>query len=209
MTEMKSTVYVIDDDPSIRTSLHRLFKSVGLSVETFSSAPEFLTSPPIDGPACLVLDVRMPELSGLDLQEELARAGIAVPIIFITGHGSVPMSVRAMTAGAVDFLEKPVDDQDLLDCVHRTLEQDRLKKQERNETDEIKSRFESLTAREREVMTYVVTGRLNKQIASELDISEKTVKVHRARVMKKMKVTSLAELVRFADRLKISLPDVR
>lgn len=207
MTEEKSTVFVVDDDPSVRGGLGRLFKTVGLAVETFASAREFLERPLAEEPACLVLDVRLPELSGLDLQAELARAGVAIPIIFLTGHASVPMSVRAMKAGAADFLEKPVDDQQLLDAVHRALARDRRARQDQAEVAELRRRLESLTPREREVLSYVVAGRLNKQIAAELGTSEKTVKVHRARVMEKMKVSSLAELARLAEKLDLSLPE--
>jgi RNA polymerase sigma factor (sigma-70 family) len=208
MTGAEGTVFVVDDDPSVRGGLARLFKSVGLAAEAFASAREFLELPSPEGPACLVLDVRLPELSGLDLQTGLARAGVAIPIIFITGYGTVPTSVRAMKAGAADFLEKPVDEQQLLDAVHRALEQDRRARQERAEVAERRRRLESLTPREREVLAYVVAGRLNKQIAAELGTSEKTVKVHRARVMEKMKVASLAELARLAEKLDLSLPEV-
>ncbi|NIT36028.1 MAG: response regulator [candidate division Zixibacteria bacterium] len=208
MTGAEGTVFVVDDDPSVRGGLARLFKSVGLAAEAFASAREFLGRAPIEGPACLVLDVRLPELSGLDLQEELARAGVAIPIIFITGHGTVPTSVRAMKAGAADFLEKPVDEQELLDAVRRALEQDRRARQEQAEAAERRRRLESLTPREREVLSYVTAGWLNKQIAAELGTSEKTVKVHRARVMEKMKVVSLADLVRAAEKLDLSLPEV-
>ena len=207
MTEEMGTVFVVDDDSSVRGGLGRLLKSVGLAVETFASAREFLERGRAEGPACLVLDVRLPELSGLDLQAELARAGVAIPIIFITGHGNVPISVRAMKAGAADFMEKPVDDQQLLDAVHRALERDRRVRQEQAEVAELRRRLESLTPREREVLAHVVAGRLNKQIAAELGTSEKTVKVHRARVMEKMKVSSLPELVRAAEKLELSLPE--
>lgn len=208
MKEAESTVFVVDDDPSVRASLGRLFKSVRLGAEVFASAREFLERAPAEGPACLVLDVRLPELSGLDLQAELARAGVAIPIVFITGHGTVPMSVQAMKAGAADFLEKPVDDQQLLDAVHRALDRDRRARQERAEVAELRRRLESLTPREREVLSYVAAGWLNKQIAAELGTSEKTVKVHRARVMEKMRVSSLAELARLAEKLDLSLPEV-
>ena len=207
MTEEMGTVFVVDDDSSVRGGLGRLLKSVGLAVETFASAREFLERGRAEGPACLVLDVRLPELSGLDLQAELARAGVAIPIIFITGHGNVPISVRAMKAGAADFMEKPVDEQELLDAVHRALERDRRVRQEQAEVAELRRRLESLTPREREVLAHVVAGRLNKQIAAELGTSEKTVKVHRARVMEKMKVSSLPELVRAAEKLELSLPE--
>ncbi len=208
MKEGKATVFVVDDDPSVRGSLGRLFQSVGLAVEAFASGREFLERGPAEGPACLVLDVRMPELSGLDLQEELSRSGVAIPVVFITGHGSVSASVRAMKAGAADFLEKPVDEQQLLDAVHRALERDRLGKREEAELLELRGRLASLTPREREVLGHVVAGRPNKQIAAELGTSEKTVKVHRARVMEKMKVASLAELARLAEKLHLSRPEV-
>lgn len=208
MTPEDGIVFVVDDDPSVRGGLARLFKSVGLAAEVFASAREFLERAPAEGPACLVLDVRLPELSGLDLQAELARAGVAIPIIFITGHGSVPISVRAMKAGAADFLEKPVDEQQLLDAVHRALERDRRARQERAEVAERRRRLESLTPRERQVLAYVVVGRLNKQIAAELGTSEKTIKVHRARVMEKMNVASLAELARLAEKLDLSPPEL-
>jgi FixJ family two-component response regulator len=208
LTGGNPTVFVVDDDPSVRGSLGRLFKSVGLMVELFTSAREFLDRRPAYGPACLVLDVRMPELSGLDLQAELARVGVAIPIILITAHGNVPMSVRAMKAGAADFLEKPVDEQELLDAVNRALERDRQTRQGQAEVAGLRSRLESLTPREREVLAYVVVGRLNKQIAADLGVSEKTIKVHRARVMEKMKVSSLAELVRSAEKLDLTLPRI-
>lgn len=207
MTDADSTVFVVDDDLSVRGGLGRLFKSVGLAVEVFASAREFLERPPAGGPACLVLDVRLPELSGLDLQAELATRGVAMPIIFITGHGSVPISVRAMKAGAADFLEKPVDEQELVDAVHRALERDRLARSEEAGLSDMRGRLASLTPREREVMAHVVAGRLNKQIAADLGIAEKTIKVHRARVMGKMKVSSLAELVRAAEKLDLTLPE--
>ncbi len=207
MTEEKNTVFIVDDDPSVRGGLSRLFKSVGLAVETFSSAAEFLERGRGEEPACLVLDVRLPESSGLDLQAELAKAGVAIPIVFITGHGSVPISVRAMKAGAADFLEKPVDEQELLDAAHRALERDRQARRERAEVADLRRRLASLTPREREVLLYVAAGRLNKQIAADLGTSEKTVKVHRARVMEKMEVSSLAELARLAEKFDLSLPE--
>lgn len=207
MTEGENIVFVVDDDPSVRVGLGRLFKSVGLAVEIFASAAEFLERGRGEEPACLVLDVRLPESSGLDLQEELARAGVAIPIIFITGHGNVPTSVRAMKAGAADFFEKPVDDQQLLDAVHRALARDRRARREQAEVAELRRRLASLTPREREVLAYVAAGRLNKQIAAELGTSEKTVKVHRARVMEKMKIASAAELGRLAEKLELSLPE--
>lgn len=194
-------VFVIDDDDAIRRALQRLIRSVGLNVETFSSAREFREREPPDEPACVVTDVRMPGLSGLDLQSELADAGFHVPIIFMTGHGTVPMSVRAMKAGAFDFLQKPVDEQALLDAVHGAIEHDRRAHAERAELAPIRRRLESLTPRERQVFELVVRGLLNKQIALELGASEKTVKVHRGRVMQKMEADSLADLVRMAERI--------
>jgi RNA polymerase sigma factor (sigma-70 family) len=199
-------VFIVDDDGAVRRSLERLIRSVGLEVETFASAQDFLRRDPPGGPACLVLDVRMPGLSGLDLQKELATAGLGVPIIFMTGHGTVPMSVRAMKAGAVDFLEKPVDEQVLLDAVHQALDRDRQARSEQELRSSIEERVASLTPREREVLALVVTGLLNKQIAGELGTSEKTVKVHRARVMQKMEADSLAELVRMAEAVGIRGP---
>jgi FixJ family two-component response regulator len=197
-------VFVVDDDSSVRRALERLLKSVGLDVETFGSASEFLERGAPDRPACLVLDVRMPGLSGLDLQKELAAAGLAVPVIFMTGHGTVPMSVRAMKAGAVDFLEKPIDDQVLLDAVHQAISIDRRSRDQRSARRSIEERVGSLTPREREVFALVVQGLLNKQIAGELGTSEKTVKVHRGRVMQKMQADSLADLVRMAERVDLS-----
>ena len=199
------TVFLVDDDPSVRRALTRLIKSSGYAVHAFASAGDFLehrrTSP--EGAACLVLDVRMPGLSGLDLQRELQVANAVLPIVFITGHGDIPMGVKAMKEGAVDFLPKPVNDKDLLKAIEQALARATHDQAERRELDEIKNRVESLTPREREVMTLVVRGLLNKQIAFELGTVEKTVKVHRARVMEKMKVQSLAELVRVVERLGI------
>lgn len=196
-------VFVVDDDDSVRRALSRLIRSVGLEVETFASAQEFLDRRPPDRPACIVTDVRMPGPSGLDLQEELIRAGRTTPIIFMTGHGTVPMSVRAMKAGAVDFLQKPVDEQLLLDAIHKALERANRERQEQAQLEEIQARIATLTAREREVFELVVSGLLNKQVAAELGASEKTIKIHRARVMHKMQADSLADLVRMAERLGI------
>jgi FixJ family two-component response regulator len=206
MTEADAIVFVVDDDEGMRQSLKNLVGSVGLRVGTFGSAQEFLRSKPIDVPGCLVLDVRLPGLSGLDLQKRMADAGIEIPIIFITGHGDIPMTVQAMKAGAVEFLTKPFRDQDLLDAIQQALERDRMARKQRAEIEELHGRFDSLTPREREVMGLVVAGLLNKQIAGELGTSETTVKIHRHQVMEKMSAGSLAELVRMADRLGIPTP---
>jgi RNA polymerase sigma factor (sigma-70 family) len=201
-------VFIVDDDAAVRRSVERLIRSVGLNVESFASADEFLRREPPEGPACVVLDVRMPGLSGLDLQEKLAAADLAIPIIFMTGHGTVPMSVRAMKAGAVDFLQKPFDDQDLLDAVHQALERDRQARLADEQLQNVRQRMETLTPREREVFALVVSGMLNKQIAAELGTSEKTIKVHRARVMQKMHADSLADLVRLAEKAGVGPPTV-
>ena len=206
MTEADAIVFVVDDDESVRQSLKNLVGSVGLRVEAFASAQEFLRSKLMDVPGCLVLDVRLPGLSGLDLQKRMADAGIEIPIIFITGHGDIPMTVRAMKAGAVEFLTKPFRDQDLLDAIQQALERDRTAREQRAEIEELRSRLDSLTPREREVMGLVVAGLLNKQIAGELGTSETTIKIHRHQVMEKMRAGSLAELVRMADRLGIPTP---
>ena len=200
MTSSDAIVFIVDDDSSVRTALKRLIKSVGHTVTTFSSAREFLDHDHPDVPSCLVLDIRMPGLSGLELQEEMAAQGLTMSIIFITGHGNIPISVRAMKAGAVDFLEKPFDDQVLLDAIHHAIAKDTQAKQEQTEIDEVKQRVASLTPREHDVFSLVITGMLNKQIAFELGTSEKTVKVHRARVMQKMSAKSLADLVRLAEK---------
>ncbi len=203
MTDSEALVLVVDDDDSVRKALARLIRSVGLNVETFASAREFLAREPHPGPACLILDVRMPGLSGLDLQKELAASGSTLSVIFITGHGTIPMSVQAMKAGAVEFLEKPFDDQTLIDAVHEALRKDQQARQNKTELKEIHERVNSLTPREREVFALVVTGKLNKQIAFELGTNEKTVKAQRAQVMKKMQADSLADLVRLAVKVGI------
>jgi FixJ family two-component response regulator len=194
-------VFVIDDDESIREALKSLIRSVGLSVETFASAQEFLQSKRPDVPACLILDVRMPGLSGLDLQRDLSETNIHIPIIFITGHGDIPMSVRAMKAGAIEFLTKPFRDQDLLDAIQQALERDRHARSEQADSADLRNRYESLTPRETEVFGLVVKGLLNKQIALQLGTSEITVKLHRRQVMEKMQADSLADLVRKSEKL--------
>jgi RNA polymerase sigma factor (sigma-70 family) len=200
-TKIDSIVYVIDDDPSVRDAIKSLIRSVRMNVETFASAQEFMSCKRPKVPACLVLDVRMPGLSGLDLQRELTDARIDIPIIFITGHGDIPMSVRAMKAGAVEFLTKPFRDQDLLDAIAQAIDSDREQRKQRADIADLRNRFEQLTPREREVMDLVVAGLLNKQIAIRLGISEITVKLHRHQAMEKMKADSLAELVRMSEKL--------
>jgi len=202
MKEPEPIVFIIDDDRMVREGLQSLVKSVGLRVEAFASAPEFLAAKRPDAPACLVLDVRMPGLSGLELQQKLGVENIQIPIIFITGHGDIPMSVRAMKEGAHEFLTKPIRGQDLLDAVQKAIASDRRQRKERAELNEIRARFDSLTPREKEVLELVVRGLLNKQIADELGMSELTVKTHRAHVMEKTKAESLAHLVRMAERLR-------
>ena len=206
MTETDAMVFVVDDDAPMRKSLENLIRSVGLRVEVFASAREFLRSQRPDLPSCLVLDVRLPGLSGLDLQRQTSNPGMEIPIVFITGHGDIPMSVRAIKAGAVEFLTKPFREQDLLDAIQQALERDRTAREQRAALEELRSRFESLTPRERAVMTRVVAGLLNKQIGAELGTSEATVKMHRHQVMEKMGASSLPELVRMADRLGIPIP---
>ena len=202
--DVDRTVFIVDDDPAIRESLVSLLRSVSLKVTALASVPEFLSCPRPDGPTCLVLDVRLPGRSGLDLQRELSAANIQLPVIFITGHGDIPMSVQAMKGGAIEFLTKPFRDQDLLDAIQLGLARDRERRESDRELRSLSERFETLTSREREVMSYVVMGRLNKEIAGDLGISEITVKVHRAQVVRKMSADSLPELARMADKLKLS-----
>jgi len=198
--ETKPVVCIVDDNPSVRRSLERLIESLGLTARSFASATQFLQSGHQEETDCLILDVRMPEISGLDLQEKLSGMGIFLPIIFISGHGTVPMSVRAMKAGAVDFLQKPFDEQDLIDAIYRAIDRCRQGKAEREELTEIQARLRSLTPKEHQVLACVITGLLNKNIADRLAMAEKTVKVHRASVMKKMGAPSVADLVRMAEK---------
>jgi FixJ family two-component response regulator len=198
-SDPEGMVFVVDDEPSVREAMQRLFRSVGLRAEVFASADEFLRTRLADVPCCLVLDVRMPGLSGLDFQTELAKADIQIPIIFMTGHGDIPMTVKAMKAGAIEFLPKPFRDQDMLDAVSLGLERDRARRQGEKAVADVRARFASLTKREQEVMAFVTAGLMNKQIAGEMQLAEITVKLHRASVMRKMEAKSVAELVRMAD----------
>jgi FixJ family two-component response regulator len=204
MADVSGAVFVVDDDPSMRAALGDLISSVGLRAQLFASPQEFLRSNPPDILGCLVLDVRLPGMSGLTFKQELAKAGIALPVIFITGHGDIPMSVRAMKAGAIEFLTKPFHDQDLLDAIHAAIERDRERRRGALMVVQLRECYAILTERERQIMALVVKGRANKQIAAELILSEMTVKVHRGHVMRKMKAASLPELVRMADRLDAS-----
>jgi FixJ family two-component response regulator len=206
VSEAAATVFVVDDDPSVRRATERLVRSVGFNVETFASATEFRDRARVEGPACLVLDVHLPGVSGLDLQRELTQSGVQVPIIFITGRGNIPMSVRAMKEGAVEFLTKPTRSRDLLAAIRAAVERDRESRCARLEASVLRERYERLTSREREVLAFVVAGLLNKQIAAELATTERTIKFHRAHVMQKMKAESVAELVRMAGHLGIVPP---
>lgn len=201
MSQENPTVYVVDDDISVREALKNLLQSVGLKVETFNSADMFLSSKPSTAPSCLILDVRLPGLSGLDLQRQLVQTNHEIPIVFITGHGDIPMSVRAMKAGAVEFLTKPFRDQDLLDAVSQAVEQDREARNRQTEMADLRQRYASLTTREQQVLGYVVRGLINKQIAAEIGISEATVKLHRGRLLEKMRAESLADLIIMAQKL--------
>jgi FixJ family two-component response regulator len=201
--DAQPVVFVVDDDSSVRAALSSLIRSVGLRAELLASAPEFLAAKLPATPCCLVLDVRLPGLSGLDFQSELAKASIQIPIIFVTGHGDIPMSVQAMKAGAVEFLTKPFRDQDMLDAIQAALERDRLRQESENAISELRAKFKTLTTREQEVMTLVTGGLMNKQVAAEIGVTEVTVKVHRGNVTRKMGAKSLAELVRMADVLKV------
>jgi FixJ family two-component response regulator len=206
VTDTASVVFVVDDDPSVRRAIKRLVESVGLRVELFGSAQEFLRSERPDAASCLVLDIRLPGMSGLEFQRELAKAGIHIAIVFITAHGDIPMTVRAMKAGAVEFLTKPFRDQDLLDAIQQGLERDRARRAEEAEVSTLRERLESLTPREREVLPWVVSGLPNKQIADAIGASEATIKVHRSQLMRKMGSPSLADLVRMTEKMGIALP---
>ena len=203
MSEPESIVFVVDDDPSVRSAIKRLIVCVGLHVELFESAQEFLASKLPNVPSCLVLDVRLPRISGLALQRQLAEANVRIPIIFVTAHSDVPMTVRALKAGAVEFLTKPFRDQDLLDAIHLALERDRGRRQQDAELAALRERFELLSPREREVIAMVVSGMLNKQIAVQIGTAENTVKVHRSRAMEKMQANSLADLIKMIERLQV------
>jgi len=203
-TEALPTVFIVDDDRGLRQAIHDLVESVGLRAESFASGEDFLRAKVMNRPSCLVLDVRLPQMSGLDFQQRLTETGIQIPIIFITAHGDIPMSVRALKSGALEFLTKPFRDQDLLDAIHQALERDRVAREQQSEIHNLQERVRTLTPREQEVMNLVVSGMLNKQIASEIGTSEATVKIHRGNVMRKMKAGSVVDLVRMADKLKPS-----
>jgi FixJ family two-component response regulator len=203
MNDSRPIVFVVDDDPAVSVSMKRLIRSLGLEVQTFSSAEDFLRTNRPDAPGCLVLDVRLPDLSGLDLQQELAKGNVDLPIVFVTGHADIPMSVRAMKAGAVEFLTKPFREQDLLEAIQHAIGQHRTSRQQRAEISELQQRQDLLTPREREVFPLVASGLLNKQIAHQLGASEKTIKIHRSQLMRKMKANSLADLVRMSERLRV------
>jgi len=203
LRESRPVIAVVDDDPSVREGLQSLIRSAGWSVETFASAQEFLARPRAKAPSCLILDLQLPDLSGLDLQKRMAATNLEIPIVFLTGHGDIPASVQAMKAGALEFLTKPVDEQDLLRAIQEAIDRDRRTRQQHADMHELRSRHDSLTAREREVMQQVISGLLNKQVAAELNITEFTVKIHRGQVMRKMHADSLADLVRMAESLGI------
>lgn len=201
MSKFDPIVFVVDDDAAVRDAIKDLLESVGMRVQTFISTAEFLSRTPVDAPSCLILDVRLPGMSGLEFQRHLNASGADIPIIFITGHGDIPITVQAMKAGAVDFLTKPFRDQELLDAIHRAIDRDQQRREQNAEVTGLRQRYEELTPREREVMALVTQGLLNKQIAAELGASETTIKIHRGQVMRKMQADSLADLVRMADRL--------
>ena len=203
LQESDTTIAIVDDDPSVRKGLERLIRSAGWKTETFGSAQEFLTRARIDAPTCILLDLQLPGLSGLELQKQMTEAGVETPIVFLTGHGDIPASVRAMKAGAIEFLTKPVDEQDLLNAIQEAIERNRRTRQQQADVRDLRDRYESLTSREQEVMQQVVSGLLNKQIAAELKITEDTVKFHRGHIMRKMQAGSLADLVRMAENLGI------
>ena len=203
MSSVAPVVFIVDDDGGVRAAMQRVLKSVGLRSEAFAAAQDFLQRTTHDGPSCLILDVRLPGISGLELQHKLIEAGVQIPVIFVTAHGDIPMTVRAMKSGAVEFLTKPFRDQDLLDAIHQALERDRVARQQKNEIAELQHRFERLTARERQVMGLVISGMATKEIASILGTREITVKVHRSQLMHKMKAKSLVELGRIAEKLKV------
>ena len=203
LRESRPVIAIVDDDPSVREGLHSLIRSAGWSVETFASAQEFLARPRAKAPSCLILDLQLPDLSGLDLQKRMAAMNLEIPIVFLTGHGDIPASVQAMKAGAVEFLTKPVDEQDLLRAIQEAIDRDRRTRQQHADLRELRSRHDSLTAREREVMQQVISGLLNKQVAAEMNITQFTVKIHRGQVMRKMHADSLADLVRMAESLGI------